>query len=177
MHDCQALDWIGAKMELVRWGALTMHVEFHFRPTVPVIGIVRRCVMSLYENTLANRDVGARIALATQELLENVVRHSSDGEASLQIRAESAPARRVTIETSNRANPNDIASVEARTRAMVGVDPTTYYTDVITASLDSPAIGGLGLARIRAEAEMTVTVRTEGDRLSIVATLADWEAA
>ena len=59
--------------------------ELKFCPSLELIPIVRRFVEIFYSQLLAQDDVAARIALATHELLENSVKFSSDGMASIHI--------------------------------------------------------------------------------------------
>lgn len=147
-----------------------MQLELNFLPTVQVITLVRRSVMSLYESFL-DKDASGRIGLATHEMLENVLRHSVTGETTLQIRADK-PNGRVTIETRNRASEANIAEIKARASSMGDRDPIAYYTETMLECADSEKEGGLGLARICAEAGMKLDVRTEGDCVCVVATTA-----
>ncbi len=148
-----------------------MQFELTFRPTIPIISVVRNSVMRLYERVLENTDASARIALATHELLENTLRHSADGNAVLQIRVEGAGApRRVVIETRNRATPANIAELSAQAAEMSALDAQAYLMELMLRCSDSDEDGGLGLARVRAEAEMDIAIKTEGDCVSIVAT-------
>jgi hypothetical protein len=151
---------------------MPMRLELSFRPTVPIITAVRRAVMSLYERALGNADVSARVGLATHELLENVLRHSIGGETTLQIRTTADVPARVVIETRNRAEQRAIDTLKAHAAAMATTDPHVYYCEVMAACALKDDDGGLGLARIRAEAEMQLDVETDGDSVRIIATTA-----
>lgn len=155
-----------------------MHLELNFRPTVQIITVLRNSVMRLFERVLANPDASARIALATHELLENTLRHSSDGNAVLHISLDGAHApRRVTIVTRNRATPANIADLAAQAAEMDALDAQTYLMELMLRCANSDEDGGLGLARVRAEAEMDIAIETEGDCVSIIATTDLGEAA
>lgn len=151
-----------------------MYLELSFRPTVQLITVVRRSVMSLYEHELGSSDASARIGIATHEMLENVLRHSSGGETTLQIRTESledtSADKVVVIETRNRAKTDTIEALKAHAAAMTKMGPQAYYLQVITESIGHEEDGGLGLARIRAEAEMSVNIETDGDVVRVIAT-------
>jgi hypothetical protein len=153
-----------------------MHLEMSFQPTVQIITIVRRSVMSLYERVLGDADMSARVGLATHELLENVLRHSVGGDTTLQIRTTTDTPAQVIIETRNRAGQHSIDTLKAHAAAMVGCDPQVYYNSVMTACALSDDDGGLGLARIRAEAEMLVDVKADGESVRIIATTIGAEA-
>ncbi len=146
-----------------------MYFELNFQPTPQTIGVVRRSVMSLYERILGDAEASARIGLATHELLENVLRHSVGGQTTLHICAEDGPSGRVTIETRSRATEVGIADLRARAAAMASCDAETYYANVMVECATRDDDGGLGLARIRAEGEMTLDVQADGDYVSVVA--------
>lgn len=145
-----------------------MFLELHVRPTVAIITVIRRSVMSLYERALGDADASARVGLATHELLENVLRHSATGDTVLNIRVDQ-PTSMVSIETMNRASEEKIAQLRDRASAVATGDPDDGYRAAMEQCLLSDDIGGLGLARIRAEGGMTVDVKTQGDVVRITA--------
>jgi hypothetical protein len=158
-----------------------MDLELSFRPTVQLITVVRRSVVSLYERELGDRDASARVGLATHEMLENVLRHSMNGETTLQIRTRGAnggtastnanarASKVIEIETTNRASPETIETLKAHAAKMATADAETYYLQVMAECAQTDDDGGLGLARIRAEGEMTLNVESEGDVVRVIA--------
>lgn len=166
-----------------------MHLELNFRPTVQIITVVRNSVMRLYERVLNDPDTSARIALATHELLENTLRHSVDGNAMLHISVEGPQdaaqdgdrgkggAQRITIVTRNRATAANIADLTAQAAEMDVQDANAYLIDLMGRCAERDEDGGLGLARVRAEAEMDIAVKTEGDCVSIIASTTNLGAA
>lgn len=145
-----------------------MHLELSFRPTVQTIGVVRRAIMTLCEPTM-NRDASARVALATHELLENVLRHSVDGDTILTVRSYEGPTPRMTVTTYSRATPAKIAELKAFTAKMVGTAPDEFYLATMMSRADSDDDGGLGLARVYAEADMMLDVQSEGETVRVIA--------
>jgi len=145
-----------------------MYLELSFKPTVQMITVIRQSVMSIYERALNDADASARVGLATHEMLENVLRHSVGGETTLQIRTKDLD--KIVIETRNRADRRAIDTLKAHAAAMVGIDPGDYYLRVMTECANSDEEGGLGLARIRAEGEMTVDVEEDGEFVRVIAT-------
>jgi hypothetical protein len=154
-----------------------MDLELSFRPTVQLITVVRRSVISLYERELGDVDASARLGLATHEMLENVLRHSVNGETTLQIRTKKAAgaaggskSKVIEIETTNRALPERIETLKAHAAKMAHAgDAETYYLQVMAECAQTDDDGGLGLARIRAEGEMTLNVESEGDVVRVIA--------
>ena len=148
-----------------------MHLELSFRPSVHTIGVVRRTIMTLCEPTMT-RDASARVALATHELLENVLRHSLDGDTILTVRSYEGPKARTTVTTYSRATPAKIAVLKAFTAKMIGTAPDEFYLATMMSRADADDDGGLGLARVYAEAEMMLDVQSDGDTVKVIASTA-----
>ena len=145
-----------------------MYLELRLEPTVGIITAVRRSVNSIFDRVLHDPDASARIALTTHELLENALRHSTGGEALLNIHVDE-PASRVCIAISNHASPAKIEKLQDRAVKMSKGDPDDCYLAAMQEAAMSEEIGGLGLVRIRAEGGMNVDVRTEGDLVHVIA--------
>ncbi len=154
-----------------------MQFELTFQPTIPLVTVIRRTVTSIFDRVLGDRERSARLALATHELLENVVRHSTDGQTTLQIHSSEDTRGRVTIETRNKARREDITDLTAQALAMATADPEVFYLELMVERADSADDGGLGIARIRAEADMLVDVYDEGEYVRIVASMPLSDAA
>jgi len=141
-----------------------------FRPNVELISLVRRFVSSFYEHALPDRDTISRVALATHELLENAVKYSIDGETSIRIELVTE-SDAIRIHISNRTDPSHLGALRQRFEEMTQFeDPFVYYQRMIERSAKRTDGGsGLGLARIRAEAEMSLACEIEGNNVCIVA--------
>jgi hypothetical protein len=148
-----------------------MHLELSFHPTIQTIGVVRRTIMTLCEPTI-DRDASSRVALATHELLENVLRHSLDGDTILTVRAYEGPHARITVTTYSRATPAKIAELKAFTAQMAQSKPDEFYLAVMMSRANTEDDGGLGLARVYAEAEMSLDVQSDGDTVKVIASTA-----
>lgn len=145
--------------------------ELAFRPNVELISIVRRFVSDFYDRMVDDADAVSRMALATHELLENAVKYSSDGATSLSITfAPSEPQSVVSIRLVNRASPEHIEALSAIFDEMkVYDDPFAHYQVVMARSAKRKVGSGLGLVRVRAEGEMTMSHSIEDDRVTILA--------
>lgn len=153
-----------------------MQLNLEFRPTPVVISAVRSSVAMIVERYLSDRDVATRIAIATQELLENVLRHSQDGDAELSVHADQ-DTHRVVIETRSKADAAKVDDLARRIREMLAHDAMEYYAQTIAAVAESEEDGGLGLARIYAEADMTLDVQRVAEEVRVIATTRLGEAA
>jgi hypothetical protein len=141
------------------------YFELHFRPTIGLVTVVRRFVTSFYERLLRDPEGTSRVALTTHELLENSVKYAKDGETQLRIDVERATGR-VRIRLRNRADPVHVAAIR---EILDGIrdtgDPMQFYQDLLVRKVrdDESSTGGLGLARICAEADMEISFEVDGD--------------
>ncbi len=145
--------------------------ELTFRPNVELISIVRRFVSDFYERMIEDADTVSRIALATHELLENAVKYASDGVTFLSITFEPAETSSVvSIRLCNRANAEQIAELAAIFEEMTRhEDPFAQYQVAMARSAKRKVGSGLGLVRVRAEGEMTMSHTIEDDKVTILA--------
>ncbi len=141
--------------------------ELTFRPSVDLIPVVRRFVADFYIQ-VTNEDAASRLALATHELLENAAKYSSDGTAVLEVRVD-AVARTVTIHIRNRATPERIRLLkECFDEIRAAPDASTLYAEMLRrTAVRETGSGGLGLARIWAESDMSIQLEVEGDLVEI----------
>jgi len=145
------------------------YFELTFRPNVELISVVRRFVSAFYEHILSDRDATSRIALATHELLENATKYSTDGETAIRIEVTTS-CESIRIRIWNRATGDHIAVLRERFAEMMQfTDPFVYYQKLMERTAKRKEGSGLGLARLRAEAEMDLTCEIDNDRVCIVA--------
>jgi hypothetical protein len=141
---------------------------FHvsFRPSTKLISTVRRFTETFYDQMLADRELSERAALATHELLENAVAYASDSEASVRVEVQDGY---LAVKTWNRANPARIAELAARIETLATGEPSEHYLSMMEQTAFRSEGSGLGLARIRAEAAMTLTYELTDDSVCIQA--------
>jgi two-component sensor histidine kinase len=145
----------------------TPSFQLVFRPSVELISIVRRFVSEFYEQVVADADAAGRLALATHELLENAAKYTTSGETSLHVELDRV-AGAVSVRTRNRTDPARIAVLRRRFDESAAVsDPTVFYNMVLRRSVLEKEGSGLGLARIRAEGEMDLTLVITSDVVEI----------
>lgn len=147
------------------------YVELEFCPSPGLVPIVRRFVSAFYERLLSQADAASRLALATHELLENTVKYSVDGVSSIHlgvVRREDGTE--ISVRTRNRSSPGDRASAAAIVDEIKAApDAFSYYQQVMRKNARRLDGSGLGLARVWAEAEMTLDARVERDELILSA--------
>lgn len=133
--------------------------ELSFEKKPELVSIVRRFVSDFYNRTLANPEATSRVALATHELLENAVKYSRDGRAEVRIEVHGVgDCVRVRIRTRNRGTPEDAQHIQRMIEEMSSMDANVYYLSLMRKNASRKEGSGLGLARIHAEADMTMSV-------------------
>jgi hypothetical protein len=141
--------------------------ELVFRPNVVLTTAIRRFVSNFYENVLGDEDSTARVAMATQELLENAAKYGTHGDTVLRIELVRNVGI-VRIHSSNRSDPAHIATLQRRiSEIRAAPDPFVFYQSLLRTTISDPDGSGLGLARIRCEGEMEVGLTIDGDRVAI----------
>ena len=144
---------------------------FHlsFAPNLTLVSTVRRFTGDFYRRILADHEVASRLALATHELLENAVAYAADGET--RVRVELAGAT-LTVRTWNRTSAlNREVLTSAIDELSQAPDPGSYYQKLLHETTRRVHGSGLGLARVRAEADMTVSYEIErDDQVCVIAT-------
>lgn len=130
---------------------------------------VRELVTTIYRDLLS-QDENDRIAIAAHELLENLLKYSSDGVSTFDVeicrRTSDAVVR---LQTRNRASDEHLVVVRRTVDGIVqGGDPDRVYDELLATS-PYRAGSGLGLARIRAEAGMDLACTTDGAVVTLTA--------
>lgn len=137
-------------------------IELSGSLTVNEVPDVRRFVEKMHRR-IVNANDASRVAVATHELLENAIKFSTDGSTSLRVEIGGS---RVTITTRNRARPNDLEELRQIARDLAAaLDPILYYLERM--KRPSTQLGGLGLGRVAAEAEMKIELELDGDLVQI----------
>jgi hypothetical protein len=141
-----------------------------FRPNAALVSAVRRFVAEIYERWLTP-ELTSQVALASHELLENAVLHSSDGVTEVHLAiAPLGDGQTVCIRTRNTASPENLDVLRAAFAELdAAPDPDAYYQVMMQRTAKRTDGSGLGLARIRAETGMTMTLHITQDSVSIAA--------
>jgi hypothetical protein len=150
---------------------VSLEVSFGEAPPEGMVTPLCQSLSELCRPLLAD-DAANRLRLVAHELLENIVKYSSDGgcEFRFELKRTNAGALSALVQTSNAPAPQHRAEVEQRLSALTTArDPLEHYDSIIADSARKPAGSGLGLARIHAETEYRLSHRFEGSRLVIAA--------
>jgi anti-sigma regulatory factor (Ser/Thr protein kinase) len=140
---------------------------FHlvFRPNIKLVSTVRRFAGEFYRRVLVDQELASRLALATHEMLENAVAYANDEETAVRIEIE---GDLLSVRTWNRAAPDRLAAITAGIdRVMAADDPDLYYQQQMSVASKRSDGSGLGLARIRNEAEMNLSYEVDNDKVCV----------
>jgi anti-sigma regulatory factor (Ser/Thr protein kinase) len=146
-------------------------IQLFIRMNPPWVFIdeIRRFVESFCSCAQLGPDREAQIALAVHELMQNAVPHARGQEVELDLEVDPRVGR-VTVRVTNECPEEEFAALHARVAAMYR-EPDALR-DYLRTMKEQPttARGGLGLARVRFEAQMDIRVRRpSADRITVEA--------
>lgn len=148
-----------------------LHLNLCIPPDWKRIELVRKAVGFCVWAAFGRGDLRDSVAMVSAELLENAVKYSSDGGTQLSITVDhSGPESVVTIRLSNRASPENIKAINLIFEEMKSQpDPFEHYQMAMERSAKQTEGSGLGLIRVRAEGEMTMSHTVNDDIVCILA--------
>jgi anti-sigma regulatory factor (Ser/Thr protein kinase) len=121
---------------------------------------IRRFVESFCACASLGPDREAQVALAVHELMQNAVPHAGGEEVELDLEVD-PHADRVTIRVVNGCSEDEFLALNARVETMYReADALSHYLTTMKAQPAS-ARGGIGLARVRFEAQLDIEVRSQ----------------
>lgn len=146
-------------------------MSLDFNPDVGLVSSTRRFVAELFSSMLVDPDATSRVALTVHELLENIVKYSTDGNGKLEVGIEDEAGRSILqISASNRTTPERANELRRRISDLTELaDPMETYVRMMRESVARGDGSELGLARIRVEGEMALGFSADGDRITITA--------
>jgi hypothetical protein len=151
---------------------VSLEVSFGEAPPQGMVTPLCHSLSELCRPVFDDDDAAGRLRLAAHELLENIVKYSSEApcEFRFEVQRSGTSALRASVETRNVPLPQNRPDAEARLTALCAApDPHEHYDAVIADSARRPAGSGLGLARIHAETEYRLQHRFDGPTLVIAA--------
>ncbi len=129
---------------------------------------IRRFVEAFCSCACRGKEREAQLALAVHELMQNAIANATTADIELSLAVDTSRDL-VTVTVTNRCSPESAAGLEQRIAKMnEEPDPMRYYVRVMA---ESPADvrGGLGLARVRCEADLELHASFDGERIAVVA--------
>jgi hypothetical protein len=137
-------------------------VLMRFRPAWAYIEGIREFGRFFCETTFGTTDVAERARVVIQETLENAVKYSTSGDHSeleLEIRVD---GDHIEFSVASLPDPAHIANLKQELGGLHGVDPEQAYLSAFVRAANEPdASSRLGLARIRYEGNVELSLREE----------------
>jgi anti-sigma regulatory factor (Ser/Thr protein kinase) len=146
-----------------------VYLMLRMKPPWVFIDEIRRFVESFCACACTGANRESQLALAVHELMQNAVPHARGEEVELDLEVHPAEGR-VSVRVTNECPDEEYASLRARVDAMYR-EPDALR-DYLRTMKEQPttARGGLGLARVRFEAQMDIRVRRPtADRITVEA--------
>ncbi len=144
-------------------------IELSFAPNLKLVPKVREFATFFYQEVLADADGLSSLAVATHELLENAVRHSTDGITKLRIEFD-PDTQKIAIRTFNRPSPDNLRILKKNIdEARAARDVQSHYQKLLRKSVTLTEGSGLGLIRIIAEGGFAVSAQTDGSCVWVIA--------
>ncbi len=136
-----------------------------------VIAATRQFVQNVYDDLLGDPDTSSKVALAAHELLENLAKYASGGDMDLEVSIVRHDNQDfVRIRTRNQAAPEQLAALtHTLDEIRAAQDPLATYIDFIARTAECDVGSGLGLARIRVEADMSLQYDISGSEVTVLA--------
>jgi two-component sensor histidine kinase len=139
------------------------------QPQPRMASIVRRFVEESFEGLAGDPDTMFRVSLAVHELLENAAKYSVGDKTGLSVYFESA-GHAASVTLTNRTTPEHIERLRACIKEIQdSPEPFLLYQTLMRRTFGVQEESGLGLARIRAEGELDLSLEIEGSTVTIVA--------
>lgn len=155
-------------LDSFRSGDFPIQLLIRMSPPWVFIDELRRFTESFCACACPGQDREAQVALAVHELMQNAVpqAHGEEVELMLEVSRERDV---VAIRVSNRCSDEDYLSLRDRIARMNGEpDALAHYVEMMREN-PSTTRGGLGLARVRFEAQLEISVRREAGRAIVEA--------
>jgi hypothetical protein len=151
-------------------GAGESRFELAFEPKAGLVPRVRQFVSAFYGQSLGDPDATSRVTVAAHELLDNAVKYANRSLARICIVIERGAddARTLTIETQNCTAVENLDAVrQTLDELATSTDPMSSYQRLFERSILRTTGSGLGLGRVHAEADMTLSYEIKHDEITI----------
>jgi two-component sensor histidine kinase len=147
----------------------TLDFGLELRPQPRMVSVVRRFVAESFEKMVGDPTAVHRVSLAVHELLENAAKYAVGEKTGLAVHF-AGDGSGASIRLTNQTTPEHIARLRACIESIQSAaEPFVHYQNLMRRSFGVTEESGLGLARIRAEAELKLSLEIRGNMVTIVA--------
>jgi hypothetical protein len=149
--------------------AASIFVESSILPDASAISATRRIVDDISSQILADSDVGWRLAMAAHELLDNARKYGCEGWVRFRLEIGASSVVLSVENDRDEAHASELLGTIGAIRA--AEDPWTFYLGALQRSAAQAEGSGIGLARISAEGQMTLSASIDESRVRVEARL------
>jgi len=147
----------------------TLSFGLQIQPQSRMVSIVRRFVEESFEKLVGDPEAVFRVSLAVHELLENAAKYAVGDKTGLTVHFESNGSA-ARIKLTNQTTPEHIERLRACiAEIQSSKEPFALYQTLMRRTFGVPDESGLGLARIRAEGELDLSLEIDGTMVTITA--------
>ena len=145
-------------------------LELVFQPSLRVVDLTRRYVEDLYGSGQDTSGASAALSITAHELLENLAKHASPGEARFSVRVSYDGERPViAVRTRNKASADRIDKLHKVLAAIdAASDPKQHYLECLKQSRMREDMA-LGLVRVRADSNLVLSLQHTRDEVTVMA--------
>jgi two-component sensor histidine kinase len=153
--------------------ARAVRIELGLNASPPLVSVTRRFIEEALEKVISDADLISRVAMTTHELLENAAKYAQHSRAELSVTMTpdgDGDDHRLSVQLRNETSPAHVDRLRSVfTELDACSDPMQFYVDLMRRNAHSAETSGLGLARIRVEGEMALSLRIDGTTATLVA--------
>lgn len=144
-------------------------IKVEFAPSSGCLGSLVAVVTDFCRNVIDDPDVVFAFRMAAFELTENIVKYCSGDRATIEISVDNTSyGAELVLTAENQADTERLRDADERLLAGEGAeDPVAHFDKLVRDTLNSPNESRLGLGRLRAEADLTVSHQVKQDTISI----------
>ena len=147
----------------------TLSFGLQLQPQSRMVSIVRRFVEESFEKLVGDPEAVFRVSLAVHELLENAAKYAVGDKTGLTVHFESNGSA-ARIKLTNQTTPEHIERLRSCIAEIQSTqEPFALYQTLMRRTFGVQDESGLGLARIRAEGELDLSLEIEGTMVTITA--------
>jgi anti-sigma regulatory factor (Ser/Thr protein kinase) len=149
-------------------GGRPIYLMLRMKPPWVFVDEIRRFVESFCSCACPGQSREAQIALAVHELMQNAIPQAGGDDVDLTLQVDPA-ANRIEIAVSNPCSDEQFHDLLSRVERL-NSEPDALRS-YLRAMAEAPAAarGGLGLARVRFEGQLDLSVLREGRRVTVLA--------
>jgi cytosine/adenosine deaminase-related metal-dependent hydrolase len=146
-------------------------LELGFARNALLVSATRRYVQRVLEHMVDDKELVERGALVVHELLENGAKYApEDSRIDLALEVGSGAHGALVIRLTNPTTAAHVRRLEQFMTEIQGAsDPNALYVEMMCRDPFDKNVSGLGLARIRAEADMSLDLHVAAETATIVA--------